>query len=60
MSMATWKAKTFNKTTSESQTPGKTKSSRCQADYMDKFFAKRSRSYKHPGYSDWLRRKNGY
>ena len=37
----------------QSQTPGRMKAP-CQITFMDKFFAKRSRSYKHHGYELWL------
>ena len=36
------------------QTPGSTKSEFCKAGWRKKYFAKTSRSYKHPNYSTWL------
>ncbi len=39
-----------------SQTPGKSKNETCKADYIKKFMAKRSHSYKDPEYADWCHR----
>lgn len=60
--MGNFRAKILKKRRKGSQTPGKTKGVTCKADAMDKYMAKRSRSYKHPLYSAWCRkvdRQNG-
>ena len=41
------------KKTHGNQTPGRQKAP-CQITYMDRFFAKYSRAYKHRGYVAWL------
>ena len=51
--MSDWK---MAKTKKASQTPGHMKGISCQADALKKFFAKRSRSYKHQGYSSWCKK----
>lgn len=43
-----------------SSTPGSTKGENCMASSMDRFMAKYSRSYKHPEYNGWCRRKKGF
>lgn len=43
-----------------SGTPGKTKSEACQADQHKKYFAKSSRSYKHPDYPAWSDKHRGH
>lgn len=53
--MGTWKTRIFAKKSRASQTPGKKKGESCRADFMKKFMARRSRSYKHPLYSQWCR-----
>jgi len=48
------------KKTHASRTPGKQKAP-CQITYLDKFFARKSRSYKHKDYAIWCeksRKKN--
>lgn len=42
-----------------SQTPGKDKGDNCQASHDSRFFARRSRSYKHRGYNEWSQRYDG-
>ena len=56
MTMTTWHNKKVQKSRKGSQTTGKSKGKTCVADSMQKYFAKHSRSYKTPGYSDWCRR----
>ena len=47
------------KQTKGSNTSGKMKDKdRCQASQLDKYMAKRNRSYKHPEYGTWLRKMN--
>ena len=41
------------------QTPGKQKGLNCQATVLEKYMAKRNRSYKDPKYGRWLQIKNG-
>jgi hypothetical protein len=50
-----WKSKKIRRKGKASQTAGKAKGITCQADYLKKFFARRSRSYKVNGYSDWCK-----
>jgi hypothetical protein len=60
--MKDWKDKIEKKKRKGSQTAGKDKGENCTASPMKKYFAKRSRSYKHPDYEDWLewvRKVNG-
>ena len=40
----------------QSSTPGSSKGAGCVADRMMRYFAKRSRSYKHEGYQGWLQK----
>lgn len=42
-----------------SQTPGKDKGANCNASVDSRFYARRSRSYKYHGYSEWSRRYDG-
>jgi len=54
-------SKRDKKLKSKSSTPGKQKAP-CQINFMDRHFAKRSRSYKTNGYSTWclkMSKKNG-
>ena len=54
--MFDWRSKIEKKEKRKFQTTGRTKSgSNCKATPTQKFFAKRSRSYKHPGYYGWCR-----
>lgn len=46
-------AKRKKKQRNASRTPGKQKTLACQATQLERFFAKRSRSYKHAGYWEW-------
>jgi len=54
--MGSYRSKILKKRRKGSQTPGKTKGETCKADAMDKFMAKRSRSYKHPLYAQWCKK----
>lgn len=54
-----WQSKKRKKIKSQHQTPGSTKGGSCVATPLQKMMAKRNRSWKHAGYSDWLRQKNG-
>ena len=57
MGMGTWKTRIIHKQGKASRTPGNKKNPEtCQSDFMKKYFAKRSRSYKTLGYSDWCRK----
>lgn len=56
MAMTTWKARIVKKSNKGSRTPGRTKGESCQADAFKKVMAKRSRSYKTAGYSEWNRK----
>lgn len=56
-----WRRKKNEKQTRQSHTPGKTKGLNCQAGVSDRYFAKRSRAYKAPGFDTWCqesKRKN--
>ena len=52
--MYDWKSKKKKKAKNGSQTSGRTKGENCHASTLDRHFAKRSRSYKHPDYSEWV------
>lgn len=52
-SMGQWKAKKIRQQGKRSVTPGNKKGENCMTDKMKNFFAKRSRSYKHPDYAQW-------
>ena len=52
MPMITWTPRNLRHSKG-SQTPGKSKQESCQAGVAKKYFAKNSRSYKHPDYSIW-------
>lgn len=56
MSMGTWNNKVIDKRKKGSQTPGSAKGANCQADSLQRWMAKTSRSYKHPEYGSWCRR----
>lgn len=58
--MGNFRAKVLKKRRKGSQTPGSTKGVTCKADTLDKFMAKRSRSYKHPLYGDWCKKCDKY
>ena len=49
--MATWRKKRTSR--KPSHTPGKLKRDNCQASGLDRIFASRNRSWKHPLYSVW-------
>lgn len=53
--MGSWKRRIIQKRSRGSQTPGRMKNHTCQADYLKKYYAKVSRSYKDPGYSAWCK-----
>ena len=42
-----------------SSTPGSTKGTQCQASALDRFFATRNSSWKHPGYVVWCKSHPG-
>ena len=48
-----WKLRQLEKKNRGSQTPGKQKVLTCRHKPPKKFLASRSRSYKHPDYSNW-------
>ena len=48
-----WKLRKFKKEKRASRTPGKIKVKTCQHTPLKKYLATRSRSYKHPDYSNW-------
>ena len=52
--MHDWRSKIERKRLRGSQTPGSQKTLACQATALERFFAKRSRSYKHQGYAEWV------
>lgn len=43
-----------------SRTSGRDKQENCKASALEKWMAKKSRSYKHPKYQEWKRVKNGF
>lgn len=47
------KGKNRRKYCHPSHTPGRIKGEHCQASPLDKYMAKRNRSYKHEDYSKW-------
>jgi len=57
--MGSWKSKKSDKRTYASHTAGKDKQENCKATVMDRYFAKRARSYKHPRYGEWCRKCDG-
>jgi len=59
---AGWSARRDKKKKGGNQTAGSVKSENCQADAMERYFAKSSRSYKHRDYESWVRKtwKTGY
>uniref|UniRef100_A0A6H1ZAT5 Uncharacterized protein n=1 Tax=viral metagenome TaxID=1070528 RepID=A0A6H1ZAT5_9ZZZZ len=48
-----WRRKQTQGRNRGSQTPGRTKVLSCHASPLERYFAKRNRSYKHIGYEDW-------
>lgn len=58
-----WKSKQQRKERRQSHTPGNTKGVRCQATSLERYIARRNRSYKHPVYASvlhrWDRKVNG-
>lgn len=55
MPMITWTPRNL-RNLKGSQTPGKQKQESCKADVDKKYFARNSRSYKHPDYAKWCKR----
>lgn len=53
-----WRSVRNNKGKRASRTPGRMKHDNCKATTLERFMAKRSRSYKHPAYGDWLKSYN--
>lgn len=51
--MSDWKINSIKKRGKGSHTPGKAKGEKCMASVVDKYMAKRSRSYKDKDYSKW-------
>ena len=51
--MGDWRSKKSNKRTHSSQTAGILKGGSCIATVTDRYFAKKSRSYKDPKYAEW-------
>lgn len=49
-----WKSKIRRKQARGNQTAGSQKGENCKAKTIDRFFTKRSRSYKHQDYPEWL------
>lgn len=49
-------SKKKRKLANASRTPGKEKVEACQANHIDRFMAKRSRSYKHRDFAAWSER----
>ena len=47
--------KNRNRKKQSNRTPGMMKSESCKASNKDKFFAKRSKAYKHSEYGAWLK-----
>jgi hypothetical protein len=54
-----WCKKRDKRKGKKSQTPGKMKSLNCQATPLERYIARRNRSYKHPGYSTWCASHTG-
>ena len=57
--MGTWKRKKFNKLRKASNTPGRQKVATCQASKIERYMAKRNRSWKHKRYGEWCRMYDG-
>lgn len=57
--MGGWRRNIYKKRGKMSQTPGSTKGDNCQATGLDRLMAKRNRSWKHPLYAAWCRKKRG-
>ena len=51
--MHDWKSKVDRKRSRGSSTPGSTKTKQCQTTVLKKYLAGRSRSYKHPQFTNW-------
>ena len=56
MTMASWNTRKIAKKRTGSQTEGAAKGETCKVSQGDRYFAKRSRSYKDPGYKEWCER----
>ena len=59
--MSTWKMKKFRKTSafSRGQTAGSSKGANCKATPIQRYMAKRNRSYKHRRYAEWSEKFRG-
>jgi hypothetical protein len=44
----------------KNSTPGRDKGERCVASSLDRYFAKKSRAYKHKNYNDWLEKTHRF
>lgn len=53
-----WKRKKNRKLKMVSRTPGSQKGERCQAKPLQRYMAKKSRSYKHHSYRTWCEEMN--
>jgi hypothetical protein len=51
-----WRAKKTKKQSRKAQTAGSLKGENCKAGPLDRFMAKRNRSYKHREYAGWCER----
>lgn len=56
---ADWRKNTYQKKKKGSQTAGKMKAENCQATPLARYMARRNRSYKHRGYSNWCVKHDG-
>jgi hypothetical protein len=54
-----WRRNVIRRNGKKSQTTGKMKAENCQATPIARHMAKRSRSYKHRGYSNWCVKHDG-
>ncbi len=55
---AGYKRRANSKRGKGSETPGSTKGERCQASYLQRHFARKSRAYKTIGYVEWCLKMN--
>lgn len=49
-----YKSKILRKKAKGSSTPGLLKGDNCRASFLERYFAKYSRAYKHPEYNAWV------
>jgi hypothetical protein len=54
-----WKRTKLEKLRRKAQTPGKQKGAHCQASSLERYIAKRNRSYKHLLYEQWSETHKG-